>query len=181
MKLVLSTENKRLSVKLEDDACGKLFDSLVCEILHFEPATQGIGQAGQHDGVHEEITSVPPKVTNIAKPAGTSPTGYTPNRPEILQEGYTGFLYLRCPKCGKERGFCTRFPATESQCRDCGEKTPLKNLHKVHFTCECGKHFSYLTNITDPMFEIKCIDCGTPNPVFQNSKTGNYDDGKCRT
>ena len=168
MKLVLSTENKRLSVKLEDDACGKLFDSLVREILHFEPVKEEIKRAAQAGDIHKEITPVTPKPDKPAEAA-----------PGILRVGYTGFLYIRCPKCGKERGFCSRYPVTEFTCKNCGERLLLpEKLSQVSFQCKCGKTFRYKTNITDPSFDISCLDCDAPNAVFRNPKTGNYDDGE---
>lgn len=169
-------------MKLEDNICEKLFDSLVREILHFGPVKSEIQRAVQAGDIREEITPISPKTMAITKSAKVSSTAsFIPSRPETLQEGYTGFLYIRCEHCEHDNGFCVKSPITESRCRDCGEKTVLENLHRAYFTCECGRHFGYLTNITDPMFEIKCIECGTPNAVFRNPKTGNYDDGKGRT
>ena len=155
MKLVLSTENKRLSVKLPGDKCDRLFNTLAASILNTEPVPQTIRQ-----------TCIPHKPL--------LPTAVQTIEPPHL--GYTGFLYIRCQHCGKERGFCTKLPLTESRCRDCGEKTKLENLHRVQFTCKCGSNFSYRTNITDDMFEIACINCGAPNVVFKNPKTGDYSD-----
>jgi hypothetical protein len=44
MKLVLSTENKRLSVKLPSDKCDRIFNTLAASILNTEPAPQIIRQ-----------------------------------------------------------------------------------------------------------------------------------------
>lgn len=160
MRLTISTGDKRLSVKLSDDDCDKLFTTLVSNTLHFKPIVQEIKRAVQCGDVHEEI--IPYKTQSEKKPD------------EEPRAGYTGFLYIRCPECGEERGFCAKKPTTDHLCRKCGAKVELKNLHKVYFTCKCGRSFSYLTNITDDMFEISCLDCGAPNTVFRNTKTGDY-------
>ena len=172
MRISISTGDKRLSVKLPDDDCNRLFNTLVNDTLHSEPVAQEISQAVQRGNVHEEIV---PCNLQLKQAALDKPKS---NPAETCRTGYTGFLYIRCQHCGKERGFCAKLPVSESQCRDCGEKTPLKNLHKVHFTCECGRHFGYFTNITDDMFEIACKDCETPNTIFRNPKTGDYSDEK---
>lgn len=160
MRLSISTGDKRLSVKLPDDECNKLFNTLVSNTLHFEPVVQEIKRAIRCGDIHEEIRPYEPQPEKAT--------------PKAAEAGYTGFLYIRCPKCGKEKGFCAKLPLTESRCRECGEKIELKNLHVVFFTCKCGRSFSYRTNITDDMFEIVCLDCGAPNTVFRNPKTGDY-------
>ncbi len=174
MKLVISTENKRLSVKLPGDKCDKLFNTLAASILNTEPVPQMIQQAIKRDDIHEKIVPCKLQIAQV-KPEAKAYSEH------VAGTGYTGFLYIRCPKCGKERGMCAKFPMSEYTCRDCGKKTELENLHKVHFTCECGKYFSYFTNIEDDMFEIACLDCGTPNTVFKNPKTGDYSDEERRT
>lgn len=78
---------------------------------------------------------------------------------------YTGFLYIRCPHCGNEHGFCAKVPTSLSNCRECGTPVALKNLRKVIFECKCGRNYRYFTNITDSMFDINCLNCGAPNTV----------------
>lgn len=91
------------------------------------------------------------------------------------KNGYTGFLYVRCPKCGKEMGFCPKKPITHAFCYECGEKFKLpERMTVIKFWCECGHHWKYLTNITDKMFDIRCIACGSPNAVIMNHKQGRF-------
>ena len=95
--------------------------------------------------------------------------------------GHKGFLYVRCPDCGAERGLCTKTPITEFTCRKCGNRHTLpERLSLVDFRCKCGSLYRYLTNITSHAFDIACFKCGAPNTVFFNGKTGNYDDGSKR-
>lgn len=95
--------------------------------------------------------------------------------------GHKGFLYVRCPDCGAERGFCAKTPIKEFTCKKCGHRHALpERLSLVDFGCKCGSLYRYLTNITSPAFDIACFKCGAPNTVFLNGKTGNYDDGSKR-
>lgn len=102
-----------------------------------------------------------------------------PNRLAKPFAGHSGFLYLRCPSCGAERGFCARYPIFDATCKNCGKLIPLPDrLVSIFFRCECGKSYKYLTNITDPMFDLSCMECGTPNTVILNRKRGVYVDVK---
>lgn len=89
-------------------------------------------------------------------------------------KGYKGFLYLECPHCGKRRAFCSRARIQEYKC-DCGEKTELHDLVQIILNCECGKNSAYLTNVTDEIFDVDCIDCGAPVAVQYNAKKKLYE------
>lgn len=76
------------------------------------------------------------------------------------QEGYKGFLYVRCENCGEVKGYNGRQPQTYFQCK-CGHRTELRNLRPAHVYCKCGRSFTYKTNIeTD--FTMNCMACGSP-------------------
>ena len=77
------------------------------------------------------------------------------------QEGYRGFLYIECEKCGKTKGFCVKHSITHHQC-ECGHKTELRNLLPAHVRCECDKRFTYHTNVQSNVFTIDCLSCGSP-------------------
>lgn len=72
---------------------------------------------------------------------------------------FTGFLYVRCEKCGQERGFCAKTPISSCYCRECGGKTELKNMRQVKIWCECGSAYRYHTNIQDAAFDMPCLNC----------------------
>ena len=74
-------------------------------------------------------------------------------------EGYKGFLYIKCPVCGKEKGFCAKGSITEHKC-ECGHKTRLENLKPMYVHCDCGEDFKYFTNMDEGIFNYKCINCG---------------------
>lgn len=89
-------------------------------------------------------------------------------------KGYKGFLYLECPHCGKRKAFCSRSRIQEYKC-DCGEKTELHDLAQIILNCECGSYTYYLTNVTDEIFDVACINCGAPVAVQYNAKKKLYE------
>lgn len=61
-------------------------------------------------------------------------------------------------------------------CEKCGHKEPFKEPLKLAWVhCECGRMSKYLTNRTEEMFDINCINCGTPVAVKYNAKKGIYE------
>lgn len=82
---------------------------------------------------------------------------------------YKGFVYIKCPVCSKERGLCMKKESNHYHCDGCGSRSEFeKPLVPLWVNCECGKRFKYLTNMTDPMFDINCLDCGAPVAVKWN-------------
>lgn len=92
----------------------------------------------------------------------------------MISIGYGGFLYIKCPDCGKIRGFCAKARLSNFRC-DCGSVTRLENLVPLFLHCECGRNARYLTNMEEPVFDIVCYDCGNPVPVAWNSKKKQYE------
>jgi phage FluMu protein Com len=91
-----------------------------------------------------------------------------------------GFLYLKCPNCGEVRGFCAKQETSQYICNACHTTSEIGNLVPLRFRCECGASFGYQTNMTDEMFDIKCIDCGNPVAVIFNSNIGAYENVRTR-
>lgn len=89
-------------------------------------------------------------------------------------EGYTGYLYIRCDKCGKEFGYSAKSPKFSHQCKSCGWFTKLKDLTPLYTACKCGKRSRYLTNITDPVFSLDCFVCGCPIDVELTGRGDRY-------
>ena len=114
----------------------------------------------------------------------TEPNGAVheePSEPEHKEEPssneprkYRGFLVVKCEHCGKTKGFLARQEISNYKC-DCGGITPLGDLVPLTALCECGKRWRYMTNMTDDSFEINCIHCGSPIPVFWNDKKHKYE------
>lgn len=89
---------------------------------------------------------------------------------------YKGFAYIKCPICGKERGFCMKKESDHYHCDGCGSRSVFdKSLVPLFINCECGKRFKYLTNMTDSMFDINCIGCGSPVAVKWNKDKRIYE------
>ena len=98
-----------------------------------------------------------------------------PQGPEPPVEAkFTGFLYVRCEKCGQERGFCAKTPISSCYCRECGGKTELKNMRQVKIWCECGSAYRYHTNIQDAAFDMPCLNCEAPVALEWNENKNRY-------
>lgn len=89
------------------------------------------------------------------------------------QEGYRGFLIIRCAECGQTKGFCAKTPITTYRC-DCGARTELHDLKRVFMNCKCGSTYKYKTNITDERFEHTCLNCGSPVDLQLNGRRNTY-------
>lgn len=89
---------------------------------------------------------------------------------------HSGFLYIKCGHCGSECAYCQKQPSEYSICKKCGSRTYFTEpLKQILVSCECGQRSRYLTNMTDDMFDIQCIDCGSPVAVKYNQKTKCYE------
>lgn len=85
------------------------------------------------------------------------------------EDGYRGFLYVKCDGCGHEKGFCTKTSITYNRC-NCGHVTELRDLLPVYAKCKCGEEFKYRSNIKADKFTINCLKCGAPIDVALNGK-----------
>lgn len=86
-----------------------------------------------------------------------------------------GFVYIKCAHCGAISGRCLKKPQDLFVCPECGEETELKELRDLSVKCECGKTFVYHTNLKIKMFDINCLECGSPVAVFWNEKKEKYE------
>ena len=66
-----------------------------------------------------------PDILERAKAAQPAESAHRAPEPPV-EAKFTGFLYVRCEKCGQERGFCAKTPISSCYCRECGGKTELK-------------------------------------------------------
>ncbi len=96
------------------------------------------------------------------------------SHPSTISIGYGGFLYIKCPDCGKIKGFCAKTRLSNFRC-ECGSVTRLENLVPLYMNCECGRNSRYLTNMEEPAFDMICYDCGNPVAVEWNSKKRQYE------
>ena len=88
-------------------------------------------------------------------------------------DGYKGFLYIKCDKCGKEKGFYSKEKIKSYKC-ECGKETELENLKPLYTKCKCGNEFKHMTNMNTAEFTYKCFNCGSPVDVKMNSRRTAY-------
>ena len=89
-------------------------------------------------------------------------------------EPWKGFVHIQCEVCRSEVTVCLRAPTTQYQCRECGHLMELPEPRLAYTKCECGKSARYLTNVTDPAFDIPCVVCGSPNAVLYDPRDDCY-------
>lgn len=89
------------------------------------------------------------------------------------EDGYKGFLYIKCEECGATKGFCAKVPIQEYRC-DCGHVTELKDLKPLFINCKCGDSFKYRTNHTEATITMNCIHCDSPVDLEYHEKKGVY-------
>lgn len=87
---------------------------------------------------------------------------------------WRGFIHVLCPWCSEEISLCMNTPITALTCKVCQNSIDLPRPTRAYINCECGCHGRYLTNRMDELFEIPCINCGSPNPVFYHHSKHTY-------
>lgn len=198
MGLTIATKDRRFCLKMDEEKCEALFNRIVSDILAADKPQDDcyLPEILLEPDVNEAVavgdkasTSVPAmnEALKIQSPSevhkkkifdNLTPSG-NESEEEILpgekNSGYGGFLYLECPYCGKRRAFCSRYPLKYYKCDRCGEKTELHDLVQMFLNCECGKNTAYLTNVTDEIFDVECINCGAPVAVQYNAKKKIYE------
>ncbi|MBO5953468.1 MAG: hypothetical protein J6Q53_05050 [Oscillospiraceae bacterium] len=74
----------------------------------------------------------------------------------------SGFLSIRCEKCGNLKGFFSRDTLQYSRCKECDHKTFLNNLAPAILKCKCGNRTVVSTNMTDHIITVTCPFCRAP-------------------
>lgn len=122
------------------------------------------------------LVAVYPEIVENANPVSQQPEIESMEKLldiENGEEAYSGFLYIKCEKCGVPRGYCSKEKIKYSSCR-CGHSTPLSGLKPMYVECECGGRFKYLTNMNEAQFETDCLQCGAPIDLELNNKRNSY-------
>lgn len=91
----------------------------------------------------------------------------------VEEKEYSGFLLIKCDKCGKVKAFCSKGKMTSYNC-DCGHETHLNNLRPLYLRCKCGSEFKYKTNFQTSEFTHNCLSCGKPVNLRLNSRKTAY-------
>lgn len=191
--LTISTESRSYTVQGTEKDIDVLFDHLVSETFKPVCSEKVDNEVVEVATVASEETVVPAAVEEIGieEPVSETTEEYEVTKEAPVEEvaestetvpaneegepkKYKGFLLIKCQHCGEVRGFNSRYEISSYKC-DCGGVTPLGNLIPLTALCECGKRWRYLTNLTQDSYELNCIHCGSPIPVFFNDKKGKYE------
>lgn len=168
-KEAAAAQQKQEEEPLEKTVAKAVEDSVknLVDRLPFEPKTL------QRPAPQKKRMVQRPDILERAK--ATQPAESAHRDPEPSNEAkFTGFLYVRCEKCGQERGFCAKTPISSCYCRECGGKTELKNMRQVKIWCECGSAYRYHTNIQDAAFDMPCLNCEAPVALEWNENKNRY-------
>ena len=152
MKIRIATEGRTITVDMEQGMAQKMFNDFASVLL-------GIGIRNESESKSNDVRPLEKMSEMMLLDAGAQ-------EPE---EGYRGFLYIKCRECGEIKGFCAKHNLTESRCK-CGAITPLADLHRMYVNCQCGNQAKYNTNMEMDMFDVDCIKCGSPVAVSWNAK-----------
>lgn len=172
MKIKLIMEKRNLTVDLESKKAEQLFNAFALKLLGIEEGMT-IEQKLPDIAIDRRISAPIREV--IRQQEAVNKTKNTREQ-ECFEKGYKGFMYIRCPKCGEIKGFNAKKESRSFICEDCGIVTPFEEpLKRLYLNCECGRRFTYWTNMTEEMFDIPCIDCGMPVPVIYNHKKNIYE------
>lgn len=153
-------------VEKEEEPCRKEWKERYIQILN-EPPTE---KKDPEQPANEPATEKKAPVLHGSRAEamfGQKADWDMPGKEEDVRETYTGFLYVRCESCGKEKGFCTKLPISFHKC-ECGHKTVLRDLRAAFVKCKCGSDFKYKTNIKDRVFTIPCLKCESPVDLEMN-------------
>lgn len=198
MGLTIATKDRRFSLKMDEEKCEALFNRIVSDILAVDKPQDDLylpeillePDVNEASSVGDDADTSVPAINEALKIQSPSKVhkkkifdNFTPSGNESEEEmppgeknsGYSGFLYLECSYCGKRKAFCSRCKLREYKCDSCERKTELHDLAQMFLNCECGKNAAYLTNITDEMLDVNCINCGMPVAVQYNSKKKVYE------
>lgn len=192
MKVRISIPGASVSVEMEDARSRKVFSTLARELLIFGTGSTGealpLPAVAKNMEPEESANPEEPEEKELPLPAlqeAADPETDT-EIPETEAEEYPeagpgsgkykGFMYIKCPECGKVKGFNMKKPTDHYHCDCCGERSEFKEpLVPLWVHCECGKGYKYLTNMEEPVFDINCLECGAPVTVQWNGKRRVYE------
>lgn len=176
MKVRVSMQGATAVVELEENKAGKVFKELAGQLL--------IYGLGGNETMNEPFNEPEEEVLAEPEPERTEPVPEEEQEEDEVSEkkvplmlssqGYKGFLYIKCSKCGEVRAFCSKAPLRYCRC-DCGNQEELHDLVPMYAKCECGRTYRYLTNLEEAAFDVNCIACGSPMSVQWNAKKKVYE------
>lgn len=177
MKLIVTAGLQRYSVDLPESECNAYFHTIISYLLK-QVTEPGYGCEWDGELVEDDDFLEEPSVCGqpIISEQAVSPAALKEDEPRAdTAAAAQGFLYYRCPHCNEAVGFCSKYSLTFYKCKACGKGSDIDlPLAPLYVNCECGKSFRYLTNMTDALFDMPCLGCGTPVPVGWSDKKQAY-------
>lgn len=173
MSITIATKNKRFTIKMEEPESEELFTRLVQDVLGITTFLEG--ESVQVD-IGAEDSDVQELVSHLDKDEYPVPAVESNHEVDNKKhaagepEGYGGFLYVQCEKCGHTHAFSSKNRLTYYKCTECGMKTILVDLVPLYLNCECGRRSNYMTNMDEYAFDVDCVVCGNPVAVKYNSR-----------
>lgn len=163
-KVQIATKDQSIMIRMPDKAANQFYQQLAMLVLSYDADHENTGQ--------KEVAMI-----------DTESEKQVEEVVEELQQNsrkgkylHSGFMYLKCQKCGAEKGFCSKKSIDGYYCESCRTFTEFQEpLKKLSLRCECGSKFSYLTNMIEQSFDIECLNCGSPVAVKYNQKKGEYE------
>lgn len=159
--LTISTEKKRFVMKEDEETCERLFSKIIRGLIEAE---ENVTQDMKVTSTEEDNRQVQIQTKRIEP------------RFSGKSREYRGFLYIKCPQCGYEKGQCSRNGMNSIHCDKCGCNDEFSEpLVPMYVNCECGEEFRYMTNMNADVFDMTCINCGSPVPMKYNEKKNFYE------
>lgn len=155
--LTINTNRKRFVLKEDDEICEKIFKRIIGMLIGEEDGDENLESSKGIMTPENDVKRIEPKSAQVHRE-------------------YKGFLYIKCPECGNEKGQCSAKGMHSIHCDECGCNDEFAEpLIPMWVNCECGKRFRYMTNIKTDMFDMTCLECGSPVPVKYNEKKNVYE------
>lgn len=184
--ITIKTEKHTYTAKMGAKESEKLFKELVIQLFGYTgqlavPGTEAAvipeipAYEAENEGKTEEIPDAMKEPEEYMEDKCSVDPVTEPEPIGKENDGYGGFLHIKCQYCGKERTFCSKHKIKSCKCKECGEETKLKDLVQLYTNCECGRKAAYWTNMTEKAFDVRCVDCGQPVAVMYNKKKNLYE------
>lgn len=140
MKVSINTPFARLALEMDESQAAKLMtEALIAAVpMH-------VNQVEDSEAFRAGEKAPPEEPAEVS----VAPVG---------QNGYRGFLHIKCNRCHKEKSFHIKWPLDRHRC-ECGHMTELRDLSEIVGKCGCGWKMKYFTNQDADSFELKCPSC----------------------
>lgn len=174
MKIKIIKPGAAVTVECEGTEAEEMFKDIAARMLGID------GKPEKAEKVVQEKTPKMEEHRHVIKAVEVAPVQMAAEdvkaQDPVSGDRHSGFMYIKCERCGSERAYCQKAPSEYSICKRCGSRTYFTEpLKQILVGCECGQRSRYLTNMTEDMFDIQCIDCGSPVAVKYNQKTKRYE------